>query len=159
MAFTGSPTKSTEYTNQVDGNKKAAPFHDKPVRYAPFSYTHAAGAGIGEVNLVRLLPGRIVVLPDLSRLVTSAFAANADIHIGTRAFTNPDGTAVAEDDNRFADNEDAGGGALDKAFPLPAGGKETLDSRDGVIVYAMIDTGNIEDNDTIDGYVAYVSGN
>ena len=108
MAFTGSPVKSNEYTNQTASHTKVSVDVINKLELARFSYTHAAGAGTGEVNLIELPAGRITVYPDLSRLVTTAFAANSDIHIGYRAYVGSDGVTVVEDDNAFVDNGDAG---------------------------------------------------
>ncbi len=154
-AFTGTPVNSSLMADQKDASavgKRADSLDvDAKLHMAYVLYTHdaAQGAGTGEIDMFRLPPGRLRIIPDLCRLVTSAFATNADLHIGTRAFTNLDGTAVAEDDNRFADNLDAGGGALDQTLPLPAAGQADLNSREGIDVYAMVDTGNIETGDTI----------
>jgi len=160
-AFTGTPISSVQHGRQVNLPMLFADVSDVDtrLRVSYFSYTHTAteGAGTGEVNLVRIQAGRIKVLSDLCRLVSSDMAANADLHLGFRAYTDESaGTAVAEDDNAFADNLDAGGGALDQTWPLPAvGGITLLDSQEGITIFALIDTGNIEDTDTIEGYVVY----
>ena len=45
----------------------------------PFTYTHlaAAGAGTGEVNLLRLPPGRLTIFSQLSRIEATQEAVNA----------------------------------------------------------------------------------
>lgn len=157
-AFTGTPVKSVEYTNQTASATKAAVDVISKMHVARFSYTHAAGAGTGEVNLIELPAGRITIYSDLSRIITSQFAANADIHLGYRSYVNSAGTTVAEDDNAFLDNGDAGGAAIDAVWTLPAGGYTSFDTRNGLLIYAMVDTGDIEDTDTISGWVAYTRG-
>lgn len=159
-AFTGTPTSSAQYAAQVATSstaKRSAAEVTATLRVGYFSYTHlaAAGAGTGEVNLIRLPPGRVRIFSDLSRHVTSQFAVNADLHLGFRAYTEPDGDAVAEDDNAFLDNADVGGGALDAAWVLPAAGSQAFITPLGLIIYAMIDTGNIETDDTIEGWVVW----
>lgn len=155
-AFTGSPLDTTYLTNQEatnrDNNKRNDPQALK-VHVFP-TYTHAAGAGTGEINLGLLPPGEITIYPDLCRLIASQFATSADLHIGHRAYTQPDGTAVVEDDNEWADNVDVAGGAIDAAFTLPAA-PTVYDSQKGIEVYAMVDTGNIEDGDTIQVIFVY----
>ena len=157
-AFTGTPTSSTEYALVGTRDNEAMAIAPR-LHIASFSYTHtsAAGTGTGEINLCKLPPGRIRIYSDLCRLVSTAFEANADLHLGTRAYVEQDGDTVAEDDNRFADNLDAGGGALDQVIPLPSSGApwHDLDSQDGIIVYAMVDTGDIAAGDTIHGYITY----
>lgn len=165
-AFTGSPVSGPNYDAQTGESEPAsrvsALVAEGKLQIARFGdedgnpYTHAAGAGTGVVKLVRLPAGKLIVFPDLSRLVTSQFAANADIHIGYAAYTKLDGTTGAADDNAFLDNGDAGGGALDTALTLPAGGMQVLESASGIDIEAMIDTANIENDDTIDGWIAYI---
>ena len=157
-AFTGTPVKSVEYTNQTASATKVSPDVIGKLHVARFSYTHAAGAGTGEINLVELPAGKITIYSDLSRIVTSQFAASADLHLGYRAYTGSDGVAVVEDDNAFLDNSDVAAAAVDSAWVLPAGGYTSFDTRNGLLIYAMVDTGNIEDTDTIAGWVAYTRG-
>ena len=120
-------------------------------------YTHSTGADTDvEVELIRLPPGRVRIYSQLSRLETSQFVATADFSLGTRAFTQEDGTDVAEDPVRFANQLDVGGAALDQVWPLPTGiGLTELNSQGGIIVFALVETANIEDTDTIRVYCAY----
>lgn len=154
-AFTGTPVASAEYTG-----KTTAPAQDAEWLYAYGYWLHTAtqGAGTGEINLVKLPPGKIAVNSALSRLKTTQMAANADLHIGYRAYTKPGPTAsrsVAEDDNYFADNLDSGGGAIDQSLPLPTDPISHFNTEGGLTVYAMVDTGNIEDTDTIQLWLAW----
>src|SRR5262245_40020421 len=101
MAFTGSPTGSVQFNLQSGvtaggayGGETAGQLHA-----SVFEYTHtaAAGAGTGEVNLIILPPGALVVLPNLCAFgVSVAWAAASTAQFGTRAFTQPNGTAVAQ---------------------------------------------------------------
>lgn len=153
MAFA---VNAEPYASQVHIDKVSAANTMANLEVAQLGpYVHAEGADTGTIDIVQLPPGKIRVYSDLSRIVTSQFATGADLHLGYRAHTQEDGTAVVEDDNAFLDDEDAGGAALDKAFVLPAGGVLDLDSQKGVVLFITIDTGNIEDADTIDGYVVY----
>lgn len=156
-AFTGSPTATDQYTAQSAPYTKGAAAKTKKVMPSGV-YTHlaAAGAGTGEINLLKLPAGKIRVYCAGSLVNASQYAANADLHIGYRAYTGSDGVAVAEDDNAFLDNADVGGGALAAdPFTLPAAGYKDFDSQDGVIIFAMIDTGNIETDDTLEVDVEY----
>lgn len=171
-AFTGTPASGTTYALQI-GNPSLKP---EPadmwgvLRLAYFNYTHAAGAGTGEVNLCKLPSGSVRVLTHLSRYLTSQYAASADLHLGFRAYTEPDGDVVAEDDNAYADNVDVGGGAITiVAFNLPATGSVKYNvmkstsatsgthSGGGLHIYSMIDAGNIEDGDTLEGWVCFAN--
>ena len=158
MAFTGSPTSSTEYARQIAGK---TPWQDLADGKAKFTYTHAAGAGVGEVNLIWLPAGRITVYHTASLVRASQMVATADLHVGHRAYYDPvAGATVAEDDNEWLDNADTGGGAIDSALLLPAAPAAftTYNTQGGLIVYALIDTANIEDGDTINGFITYSVG-
>lgn len=162
-AFTGSPKSSTQYL--YDSGASSVEFRSQESVNAPrglqikrfkqYVHTSTEGSGTGTVYLGMLPAGRIYIIPQLSRLVTSQFAANADIHIGYGAHTDLSGTAVNADDNAFLDNGDAGGAALDTALTLPVEGLE-LNSKEGIRIEAMIDTGNIEADDTISLTIAYI---
>lgn len=128
---------------------------DSPLRIAHWAQYVPTQAGTGTVSLVKLPPGRVRVFPDLSRVVTTQFEANSDLHLGYAAYTKEDGSAGTADDNAFLDNADAGGGALDQAWTLPAIGYLDLDSQDGIVIQAMIDTGDMALTDTLDGWCAY----
>ena len=138
-------------SDQLSASK--VPAHDdSEMKYLYFSYTHSSGAGTGEVSLGNLPSGKIRVYPELSRCTTSAFAAGSDIHLGHTGYTEPGGTAVAADDNAWVDNGDAATGGN---MTFVTGEPIEYNSESGIAVEAMIDTGNIEDTDTIAGYLCY----
>ena len=99
-AFTGTPAGSTQY-NLMTGAVAGGIAYLEKLRARQFSYTHALGAGTGEVNLVLIPEGSVTIYSELSRLATSAMATGADIHLGYRAHVLPSGTAVVADDNAF----------------------------------------------------------
>jgi hypothetical protein len=159
MAFAGSPTSSYQYAREVLG--PIFDPSDPTLRFFHFSYIHSAGAGVGEVNLRRLPPGRWEIVCAKSSVSTNAaFVATADLHVGFRACKDVNGAALAADDNAFANNLDAGGGAVvATAFSLPAADYPglvnlKLQSESGVVIYAMVDTANIQDTNEINGWVA-----
>lgn len=164
-AFTGTPVSSTQYlydsgvlSSSLEWRGQESVNSPRGLQIKRFKqYVHASanGAGTGTVKLGMLPAGRIFIIPQLCRLVTTQFAANADIHIGYAAHTDLSGATVSADDNAFYDNGDAGGGVLDVALTLPVEGLE-LNSREGIVIEAMIDTGNIETDDTISLMMAYI---
>jgi hypothetical protein len=168
-AFTGTPTKSTQYAAATSG--RGGPIAATGLNASVFQYTHAAGAGTGEVNLLVLPAGRLLVFSQLSRVESALMTTNADLHLGFRAYVEPDGDAVAEDDNAFLDNGDAGA-AISSVWLLPAvtatDGPGVLSvnvqrstaagyTDKGFVVYAMIDTANINDGNTIRGYCVWAA--
>lgn len=132
---------------------KSEPQDRSQMRYAYYDYTHAGGAGTHDINLCDLPPGKIKVYPDLCNVTSSAMVATANLSVGHRAYTQPDETAVAEDPNEWLDQADAGS-AIDSAYLLPVV-PTNYNSVGGIVVFATIDTANIEDTDTITGWVAY----
>tara|TARA_R110000787_G_scaffold36047_4_gene92216 strand:+ start:1591 stop:2082 length:492 start_codon:yes stop_codon:yes gene_type:complete len=158
--FTGTPSSSVQHALQVAGGGNANVSDvGAGLRIGYFNYVHTAtsGAGTGEINLVTLPFGRVRIYSTLSKIFTSVFATSADLHIGYRAHTDLDGAAVALDANAFLDNADVAGGAINSAFLLPTGGYIELNSQDGIVIYALVDAGNIEAADTIAGWVAYTN--
>jgi len=152
--FTGSPTSGVQRAAELRGGGNVEARDHAVLRFMFFNYTHTAGAGTGEVNLGTLPPGRIRVYGDYSRVRSSAMVATADLHIGHRAYNDEAGAVVAEDDNEWVDNADAGS-AIDVVLGDGGTTLSQYESRDGIVVYTLIDTANIEDTDTIDGWFAY----
>ena len=150
------PITGSTYDAQVSFNRQDA-FADAPLRIQHFAQYVPTTAGTGTVSLCKLPPGKVRIYPDLSRHICTQMEANADLHLGYAAHTNEAGTAVVADDNAFLDNADSGGGALDAAWVLPAIGYLDLDSKEGITIQAMIDTGDMALTDTLDGWVAYKS--
>ena len=159
MAFTGSPVDSVQRGYQRGATKIDA--HDwGRLQYAFFDYTHAAGAGVGEINLVKLPAGKIRVLTDLCRIVTSDMEAGAQMQVGYRAYADPEAAtqAVVEDDNYFQEASAVGVGARDETLLIPAIGHPVFNTRFGLEIFVQITDGDIADADTITGYIVYVRG-
>lgn len=155
MAF--ADQESPTYADQTDEPLQSAKGAAGLEMFESETYTHAAGAGTGEINLCVLPAGEIVVFPALSYVVSSQYAANSDVHVGFRAYVDPStGSTVSEDDNAFADNLDAGGGALN--IVMSTTGALQFNTPAGLHVYSLVDTGNIEDDDTLKVYIAYKQG-
>lgn len=154
--FVGSPAGAEPYTSQHSVNRANKKDVELMLRATPFSYTHASGAGTGEVNLFTLPAGKIRIFPQLSRIALSQAVATADFHLGHRPYHTDEGTLVAQDDDEFMANVDMGGGAIaETTWAAVSGATLTTDMEydtlEGFTVYAMVDTANIEDGDTIDG--------
>ncbi len=159
MAFTGSPVDSVHRAAQRSSTKIDA--HDwGRMMVAYYKYTHAAGAGQGEINLLLLPAGKLRIFSDLCRSITDDMGASATMDIGYRAYNDPEATtpAVVEDDNYFLDDAAVGAGARDEAWLLPAAGIGLFNTKSGLEIFASIDAGNIEDGDVIQGYVVYCRG-
>jgi hypothetical protein len=146
-AFTGSPHESVGYLKQASSGPKIQAAAGLSMVKLPL-YTHLAaqGAGTGTIYLGYLPAGDYWVFPQLSTLVSSAWATNADAHIGFPAFTKIDGTTETADDNRFFDNVDVatGGNFAGSLAPFH------VQAAAPVRIDCMVDTGNIETDDTLE---------
>ncbi len=87
--------------------------------------------------------------------MTTQFGASAVLDIGYRAHTKADGTAVNASAAALHNDAAVGAGAVDLALALPAAGYLELDSREGINIFATVASGDIEDTDTIEGFIAY----
>jgi hypothetical protein len=163
MAFTGSPTGSVQY-NQLTGVTQGGAYGGETagkLKASYFEYTHtaAAGAGTGEMNLVILPAGSILVYPFLSAHgVSVAWAASSTVQFGTRAYTQPDGTAVAQAVGALSTALAVGAATqATRVMDVPAFGQVLkLNSRSpGVTVFATVASGNITVGGTLFGWVTW----
>jgi hypothetical protein len=152
--FVGSPASSVQYAALTSPSRASGGETQGEVRMARFNYSHTAGNGTGEINLVKLPPGRLCIYSVLSHIFTSVMGTNADLHLGYRAHRREDGTPVVQNDGAFLNDLDTTGG-LDTSFGLPVNGVLELESQQGITIYAMVDTGNILTGNTISGWVMY----
>jgi len=151
------PTTSAQRDSELDYQNKKAGIYDTGLKVAYAKYT-CTTAGTGTIDMLTLPPGRIMIHNDISRVLSSDdFVSTADLHLGHAAYTNQDDTAVAADDNEWFDNEDCGGGAIDKAFG--AGVITTpiseYNSKSGILVQAMVDVANVSIGATIEVLIYY----
>ena len=161
MAFTGSPTSSVQHALQVGGGGGKIDQHDfSRLMVAEFYYKHAAGQGVGEINLIKLPSGKIRIYPNLCEIITSpTFAATVTLGLGYRAYTDPEAStpAVVADPNHFADTLDTST-VLKQSWPLPLV-HPVFNTRDGFVIFAEILTSTgLDDDDIIEGCVVYSRG-
>ena len=98
------------------------------------------GAGTGTARMVKLPAGRLIIFPDLCRVVCPIGATDADLHVGRGAYVGMDGVTVVADTAAYADNLDLGAAAIDQAWVLPAVGYAVVESKSGVDITITIDT-------------------
>lgn len=115
MAGTGtSADGSNVYEIQVGTTQDRNPSYvvSGKLRYAFVSYTVDASSGTGsggalqntdEVNLVQVPPNARILAFDCMYGFSATQGANTTIDVGWRAYTNVDGTAVAEDKDGLCD--------------------------------------------------------
>lgn len=132
------------------------------VCHGVFTQTAATIAeAILECEMPRLLPGKVVVYPMLSWIRADDADANADLHLGYRAYVDSTGTTQVADDNYWMDNVDVGGGDKQGLWPAitgvtTAGARPaTFDAQDGLRIVVMIDTAMPNATDVIEVAVVY----
>lgn len=152
-AYRGSPLN--------DHGKLRVQFFDLPA-------ITVAGDASSTVELCRLPPGPVRIIPDLCRLATSAFGSSRTLDVGHRAYEKRDpymaggsATTEAEDPDAFIDGLDVATAVTGSPFGagLSAFGYKTkfdLYSKSGVTVFATVLGGTIPIGATIRGFIVYV---
>ena len=111
------------------------------------------------IDFPSLLPGKVIVFPQLCHIASDDMEAGADLHIGHRAYVNSNRNTIAEDDDEWAADVDSGGGALNGFWADLTGATLTVpqvyDAQDGLKVFVTIDTGDISIGDTVTLVVVY----
>jgi hypothetical protein len=106
--------------------------------YGKLTFT-AAGQGVAD--LIKMPAGRVIILPDLCRVVCPAGAAGATLDIGYAAHVNDLGVAVVADPDALLTAEVITG-AIDMAFTDPTNGELELVSQDGFSITATVAVAN-----------------
>jgi hypothetical protein len=124
-----------------------------------FAYFKATQSGVGDatstMDLCKLPPGNVRVLPGLSRVSCSALGAARTLDLGHRAYeTKADGTLESEDLDAFAADIDVSGAVAGAAWNTTI--KFDVYSRNEVTLTAQVNDGTIPDAAVIEGYVAYL---
>lgn len=131
------------------------------VMYDTYTAVTAGGStnGARTVDFPRLLPGKVIIFPQLCHIDSSDQEAGADLHIGHRAYVNSARVTVAEDDDEWAGDVDSGGGALNDFWADLTGATlvtpAVYDAQDGLQIFVTIDTGDISIGDTVTLVVVY----
>ena len=105
-------------------------------------------------DLIVLPPGRVRVLPHLSKLWNGIFGASRLIDVGYRAFEKELGAIEAEDLNDLAVGIDVSAAANNVAFGTAR--KYDFFSRRGVTISAQCRGGTWPSGISLNGYVAYL---
>lgn len=129
------------------------------IRYQEVTFTQSgAGDANSLINLVKLPPGKVTLIGNLSFLRFSAFGTGTTLDVGWTAYTNSSGTAVAADIDGLDDGIDvsaAGTMNLGTNTGVTSGDSYTFDSRDGVVIQGKAIGAGIPDAATIKGFIAY----
>lgn len=145
----------------ADGFANIPPDYHAKLRMMKFELAAVTVAGDANstVDLCMLPPGRVKILPWLSRIKVSAMGASRLLDLGHRAYsalaTPPAGNEVAEDlDALIADLD------VSSAVALSAWSSTVVEwdmySRSGVMLSVQVTGGTIPIGATIEGFCAYL---
>lgn len=127
------------------------------LRIAYFSHIQAiTGAALSTVLIVKLPPGKIRLLCELSRITHNWTISTVDMDVGWKAYTDLDGAAVvANDDGIDADIDVDTAGSFTPGSELTAA-TIVFESRDGVDIELKAQAVGITALDTVSGYLVYI---
>jgi hypothetical protein len=125
-------------------------------QYANVPALAVAYAANDQIELFKLPPGRVRILPHLSRISTSAWGASRTIDIGHRAYSKnpPDADLEAEDGDAFIDGMDVS--AAVNAAVWSTALKFDMYSRTETVVFATILGGTMPVAGTLAVLCAYL---
>lgn len=147
-------TELTQAAGKLSENRQYWPAEGGKLRTAHFTFTQSGNGDDGSsVNLVKLPPGKVRVLPTLSRIVVSALGSSRVMDLGNRAYIASDGkTTVAESLEEYVADRDVSA-ATDSHFGTDP--KKDFFSATGIVVCARIAGGQLDTGETMEGYVMY----
>lgn len=126
-----------------------------------FDHTQdGAGDATSDVKLVKLPPGRVRVLWDLSSAYVNWTTGSATLDLGWDAYTKLDGSTQDADPNGILDGVDvdaAGYQSLRGALTAATGGSTEFVSKDGVTIMATSQDVALAASSTIRGFIVFVS--
>ncbi len=140
MALT--PAVSAEYALQVGppAARVSTPDWGGRLEVSKGSLTFTA-AGQGTAQMIRLPAGRLIIFPDLCRLVVPAGVAGALVQVGLGSYVDMTGATIAAAPSALA-LDVANTAAIDAVLPLPAVGYLVIESKAGVDVTLAVGTQN-----------------
>ncbi len=147
-------------TTEQGADYRGTPVNDHgKLRFQYFNLpaTSAEGEANSTIDLCELPPGRVRVIPNLSRLNHSALGSGVTLDIGHTAYESRDSGQAdpeAADPDAFADGLDVS--AAGSAVPFGSATKFDVYSRGGVLVQAIVLGGVLPAASTLSGFIAYI---
>lgn len=150
---------TTEYGRETDPrtNGMLSVYQNaSPLFIMRFNLTAALGVDGEIINLRQLPPGRVIVYPRLSYLQCDALGASRVVAVGTDAYTDEAGSAVAAAINSW-DSAISVASAVNLQLGASAaagsGGIFEYNSRSGVIIRATITGGTVPAATKFNGFI------
>lgn len=141
---------------QLADDYRARPTEDHgKLRFQYFKATMQAGDAGSTIDLVRLPPGAVRVLPGLSRISCEALGAARVLDVGHRAYTKRgDGTEEAVSLNALANDIDVANAVAGAALGTAI--KYDFYSTAGVVIAAQVNGAAMPADKVLEGYIAYL---
>jgi len=133
--------------------------HDRPAQYKMIDVDQGAAAGDdgSTLRLAIFPPGKITLLLAEARLAHSAFGTSRVMKIGHTAYTEPDGDAVAADDDDLDSNVDvSSAGSFAPTGTIGGAETKTFETKDGFEIFATVTGGTIPAAATVNGYIPFI---
>lgn len=152
---------TTQYSTQITNGQRTSPPDlirpdewGAPFRVYFFDFTQDGAGDAGSVaHLVTLPPGYCRVILPLSRIYFEALGSSRTMDLGHAAYTQVDGTAVAQDpDDLDVDVDVSSAGSLTPGGTIGTHETKVFDSRGGVDLIAQINDGTFQDGKSLSGY-------
>lgn len=149
---------TTQYSTQYQAVHRDVPpsvrsadeYYGKLRAYA-FNFTQSGAGDANSLAVLTKFHGRTRFISHLSKVYHSAFGTSRTLDLGWAAYNDPNGVAVAADEDGLdaAVNVAAAGSFTPDALT----GNETklFETKDGVDIQAKVEAGTIPDAATIDG--------
>lgn len=159
------PTQSVQYANSAAKPPTLNFAYDwgakLRVNYGKLTFTAAGftSAAAGDLQLIRMPPGKVRILSDLCRVCCPQGTATSTLDIGLGAYVNNAGTAVALSGAQLASALAVGAGIIDQTIPLPAVGFLEIESQNGFDIVASFATANSPASGDLIVAIAYMQGN
>ncbi len=157
--------KSAEYSNLSAVPPSNNPVYSWHGRLRVAYFKHVQGAAAGDINstaeLVKLPQGSVRIIGHLSKIYFKGNTVATTMDIGTRAYKDLDGVAVAESAQRFVSAFAVGAGTVNTDLTESQADAGTfanlvLQSQDGVTVFAKIAGAVWAAGATTEGVIVYV---
>lgn len=127
--------------------------------YFTLAAVAVAGDATSTVDLCKLPPGKLRILPKLSWLKSTAFGAGRTLSVGFAAYNDSAGAAVAADPTALLSALDVSAAINASNLGAPVANtaqKYDVYSQGGILIRARVNVDTIPVNTTLEGYIAFV---
>jgi hypothetical protein len=144
-------------SDEMADNYRGRPTNDHGklrIQYFNLPAVAVAGDATTTIDLCKLPPGQLKVIPCLSRITTSAWGASRTLSIGHLAYLSADATTEAANASAFISAMDVSSAVAAAAFSTVL--EYDIYSKAGVTVQGSVAGGTIPVGATMEGFIVYV---